>query len=64
MLVTRYATTTSTTLDRGRCVVERRAIAYAQRGRGERKRPLSGWVVYNKLGLTSRIQLAHEAARH
>jgi DNA-binding CsgD family transcriptional regulator len=79
------------------------AIAYAQRGRGERKRPTSGWAsltpaerdvvrlvseglankdiatrlfvsprtvqthlthVYTKLGLTSRVQLVHEAARH
>jgi DNA-binding CsgD family transcriptional regulator len=79
------------------------AIAYAQRGRGERKRPNSGWAsltpaehevvrlvcdglpnkdiaarlfvsprtvhahlahVYNKLGLTSRVQLVREAARH
>ena len=79
------------------------AIAYAQRGRGERKRPASGWKsltpteldvtrlvseglankdiaarlfvsprtvqthlthVYTKLGLTSRVQLAQEAARH
>ena len=79
------------------------AIAYAQRGRGERKRPSSGWAsltpteldvvrlvseglgnkdiaarlfvshrtvqthlthVYNKLGLTSRVQLAQEASRH
>ena len=78
------------------------AIAYAQRGRGERKRPTSGWAsltpterdvvrliseglgnkdiatrlfvsprtvqthlthVYSKLGLTSRVQLAQEAAR-
>ena len=77
-------------------------IAYAQRGRGERKRPSSGWAsltpteldvvrlvseglankdiatrlfisprtvathlthVYTKLGLTSRVQLAQEAAR-
>ena len=79
------------------------AIAYEQRGRGERKRPDSGWEsltpterdvvrlvkdglgnkeiagrlfisprtvqthlthVYAKLGLTSRIQLVHEAGRH
>jgi DNA-binding CsgD family transcriptional regulator len=79
------------------------AIAHAQRGRGERKRPTSGWAsltptehdvvrlvseglgnkdiatrlfvsprtvqshlthVYTKLGLTSRIQLVQEAARH
>jgi predicted ATPase/class 3 adenylate cyclase/DNA-binding CsgD family transcriptional regulator len=79
------------------------AIAYAQRGRGERKRPSSGWAsltpteldvarlvsqglankeiaarlfvsprtvqtdlthIYTKLGLTSRVQLAQEAARH
>jgi DNA-binding CsgD family transcriptional regulator len=79
------------------------AIAYAQRGRGERKRPASGWDsltpterdvvqlvsgglgnkdiatrlfvsprtvqthlthVYTKLGLTSRVQLVQEAARH
>ena len=79
------------------------AIAYAQRGRGERKRPASGWAsltpterdvvrlvseglanndiatrlfvsprtvqthlthVYSKLGLSSRVQLAQEAARH
>jgi predicted ATPase/class 3 adenylate cyclase/DNA-binding NarL/FixJ family response regulator len=79
------------------------AIAYAQRGRGERKRPASGWAsltpterdvvrlvskglankdiasrlfvsprtvqthlthVYAKLGLTSRMQLLQEAARH
>jgi DNA-binding CsgD family transcriptional regulator len=78
-------------------------VAYALRGRGERKRPSSGWgsltpteldvvrlvaegipnediaarlfvsprtvqshlrLVYNKLGLTSRVQLAKEAARH
>ena len=79
------------------------AIAYAQRGRGERKRASTGWSsltpteldvvrlvseglgnkdiaarlfvshrtvqthlthVYTKLGLTSRVQLAQEAARH
>jgi DNA-binding CsgD family transcriptional regulator len=79
------------------------AVAYARRGRGERKRPTSGWGsltpterdvielvrqglpnkviatrlfisprtvathlthVYTKLGLTSRVQLAQEAARH
>lgn len=79
------------------------AIAYAQRGRGRRKRPASGWAaltpserdvvrlvseglanndiatrlfisprtvqthlthVYSKLGVTSRVQLAQEAARH
>ena len=79
------------------------AIAYALRGRGERKRPSSGWEsltpteldvvrlvaegipnrdiatrlfvsprtvqshlrhVYNKLALTSRVQLAQEATRH
>jgi predicted ATPase/class 3 adenylate cyclase/DNA-binding CsgD family transcriptional regulator len=79
------------------------AIAYAQRGRGERKRASSGWAsltraeldvvklvseglgnkevaarlfvsprtvqahlthVYTKLGLTSRMQLAQEAAKH
>ena len=79
------------------------AIAYAQRGRGERKRPASGWAsltpaerdvvrlvseglgnndiatrlfvsprtvqthlthVYTKLGLSSRMQLVQEAARH
>jgi DNA-binding CsgD family transcriptional regulator len=79
------------------------ATAYAQRGRGERKRPTSGWAsltpterdvvrlvgeglsnkdvaarlfvsprtveshlshVYTKLGLSSRVQLAQEAARH
>ena len=79
------------------------AIAYARRGRGERKRPTSGWAsltpteldvlrlvgeglanndvatrlfisprtvqthlthVYTKLGLSSRVQLVQEAARH
>jgi DNA-binding CsgD family transcriptional regulator len=78
------------------------AIAYAQRGRGERRRPATGWAsltpaerdvvrlvsealgnsdiatrlfvsprtvqshlthVYSKLGITSRVQLAQEAAR-
>jgi DNA-binding CsgD family transcriptional regulator len=79
------------------------AVAYAQRGRGERRRPASGWGaltpterdvvrlvseglanhdiatrlfispravqthlthVYTKLGLSSRVQLVQEAARH
>jgi predicted ATPase/class 3 adenylate cyclase/DNA-binding CsgD family transcriptional regulator len=79
------------------------AIAYARRGRGQRKRPTTGWAsltpterqvvqlvseglanndiatrlfvsprtvqshlthVYTKLGLSSRVQLAQEAARH
>jgi predicted ATPase/class 3 adenylate cyclase/DNA-binding CsgD family transcriptional regulator len=79
------------------------AIAYAKRGRGQRKRPTSGWAsltpteldvvrlvsegltnsdiasrlfvsprtvqthlthVYTKLGLSSRVQLVQEAARH
>jgi DNA-binding CsgD family transcriptional regulator len=79
------------------------AIAYAQRGPGQRKRPTSSWAsltpterdvvrlvseglgnndiatrlfvsprtvqthlthIYTKLGLTSRLQLAQEAARH
>jgi predicted ATPase/class 3 adenylate cyclase/DNA-binding CsgD family transcriptional regulator len=79
------------------------AIAYAQRGRGQRKRPTTGWAsltpteldvlrlvgeglanndiatrlfisprtvqthlthVYTKLGLSSRVHLVHEAARH
>ncbi|BBU24965.1 LuxR family transcriptional regulator [Mycobacterium xenopi] len=79
------------------------AIAYTQRGRGQRKRPTSGWAsltpterhvvklvseglanndiatrlfvsprtvqthlthVYAKLGVTSRVQLVQEAARH
>jgi DNA-binding CsgD family transcriptional regulator len=79
------------------------AIAYAQRGRSQHKRPTSGWAsltpterdvvplvsegmanndiatrlfvsprtvqthlthVYTKLGLSSRMQLAQEAARH
>jgi DNA-binding CsgD family transcriptional regulator len=79
------------------------AIAYAQRGRGQRRRPTNGWAsltpteldvvrlvseglanndiatrlfvsprtvqshlthVYTKLGLSSRVQLVQEAARH
>lgn len=79
------------------------ALAYAQRGHGERHRPSSGWAsltpaeldvvrlvreglgnkdiaarlfvsprtvqahlthIYNKIGITSRMQLAQEAARH
>ena len=87
----------------GAAMSTREAIAYAQRGRGERKRPTSGWAsltpterdvvrlvseglanndiatrlfvaprtvqthlthVYTKLGLTSRVQLAQEAARY
>ncbi|MGO4446106.1 LuxR C-terminal-related transcriptional regulator [Mycobacterium sp. 2YAF39] len=79
------------------------AVSYARRGRGERKRPSSGWAsltpteldvvrlvsegmankdiatrlfisprtvqthlthIYAKLGLTSRVQLAQEAAKH
>jgi DNA-binding CsgD family transcriptional regulator len=86
----------------GAALSTEQAIAYAQRGRGERKRPSSGWGsltpteldvvrlvaegipnkdiavrlfvsprtvqshlrhVYNKLALTSRVQLAQEAAR-
>ena len=88
--------------DAGAAMSTDAAIAYARRGRGERKRPPSGWDsltpterdvvrlvseglgnkdigdrlfisprtvqthlthVYAKLGLTSRMQLAHEAAR-
>jgi predicted ATPase/class 3 adenylate cyclase/DNA-binding CsgD family transcriptional regulator len=87
----------------GAALSSEEAIAYARRGRGERKRPSSGWAsltpteldvvrhaadglgnkdigeqlfisprtvqthlthVYAKLGLTSRIQLIQEAARH
>jgi predicted ATPase/class 3 adenylate cyclase/DNA-binding CsgD family transcriptional regulator len=87
----------------GAALTTEEAIAYAQRGRGERKRPPSGWAsltpterdvvrlvgeglankaiaarlfvsprtvqthlthVYTKLGITSRVQLAQEAARH
>jgi DNA-binding CsgD family transcriptional regulator len=90
-------------LAEGAALSTEQAIAYAQRGRGERKRPSSGWAsltpteldvirilseglgnkdiaerlfisprtvqthlthVYAKLGLTSRLQLAQEAARH
>ncbi|MGO4446105.1 LuxR C-terminal-related transcriptional regulator [Mycobacterium sp. 2YAF39] len=88
--------------DEGAALSFEEAIAYAQRGRGERKRPSSGWDsltptevdvvrlvqeglgnkdiaarlfishrtvqthlthVYTKLGLSSRVQLAQEAAR-
>jgi DNA-binding CsgD family transcriptional regulator len=87
----------------GAALLPDEAIAYAMRGRGERRRPSTGWNsltpteldvvrlvgeglpnkdiatrlfvsprtvqshlrhVYNKLGLTSRVQLAQEAARH
>ena len=87
----------------GAALCTEEAIAYAQRGRAERKRPSSGWAaltpaeldvtrlvreglankdiaarlfvsprtvethlthVYTKLGLSSRVQLAQEAARH
>ena len=86
----------------GAAMSNEEAIAYAQRGRGERKRPASGWAsltptehdvvklvsaglankdiatrlfvsprtvethlthVYTKLGISSRVQLAQEAAR-
>ena len=89
--------------DEGASLSSEEAIAYVQRGRGERKRPASGWAsltpterdvvrlvgeglgnkdvaarlfvsprtveshlthVYTKLGLSSRVQLAQEAARH
>ena len=92
-----------TTWAEGAALSTDEAIAYAQRGRGERKRPASGWGsltpmennvvrlvqeglgnkdigirlfisprtvqthlthVYAKLGLTSRVQLVQEAARH
>jgi predicted ATPase/class 3 adenylate cyclase/DNA-binding CsgD family transcriptional regulator len=87
----------------GAALSTKEAIAYAQRGRGQRKRPASGWAaltpaerdvvrlvseglgnndiatrlfvsprtvqshlthVYTKLGLSSRVQVAQEAARH
>jgi len=87
----------------GAAMSTKEAIAYAQRGHGERKRPANGWEsltpaerdvvrlvseglankdiaarlfvsprtvqthlthIYGKLGLTSRMQLAQEAARH
>lgn len=87
----------------GAALSTKEAIAYAQRGRGERKRPSTGWAaltpteldvvrlvsaglgnkeiatklfisprtvethlthVYAKLQLSSRVQLAQEAARH
>jgi DNA-binding CsgD family transcriptional regulator len=87
----------------GAALSTEKAIAYAQRGSGERKRPASGWGaltpaerdvvrlvseglgnndiatrlfvsprtvqahlthVYTKLGLTSRVQLVQEVARH
>jgi predicted ATPase/DNA-binding CsgD family transcriptional regulator len=90
-------------LAEGAALSTEEAIAYAQRGRGERKRPTSGWAsltptehdvvrlvseglgnndiatrlfvsprtvqshlthVYAKLGLTSRVQLVQETARH
>jgi DNA-binding CsgD family transcriptional regulator len=89
--------------DEGAALSTEEAISYAQRGRGQRKRPTSGWAsltpaehdvvrllseglgnkdiatrlfvsprtvqthlthVYTKLGLTSRVQLVQEAARH
>jgi DNA-binding NarL/FixJ family response regulator len=91
-----------TAWDEGAALSAEEAVAYALRGRGERKRPTTGWGsltpteldvvhlvgegmpnkdiatrlfvsprtvqshlrhVYNKLGLTSRVQLAQEAAR-
>ncbi len=92
----------TTTWAEGAALSPDEAIAYAIRGRGERKRPSTGWNsltpteldvvrlvgaglpnkdiatrlfvsprtvqshlrhVYNKLGLTSRVQLAQEVAR-
>ena len=89
--------------EEGAAVSTAEAVAYVQRGRGERKRPASGWAsltpteldvvrlvseglsnkdiaarlfvsprtaeshlshVYSKLGLSSRVQLAQEAARN
>jgi DNA-binding CsgD family transcriptional regulator len=89
---------TESNRDGGAALSTEEAIVYAQRGRGERKLPASGWGerdvvrpvsegldnndiatrlfvsprtaqthlthVYTKLGLTSRVQLAQEAARH
>ncbi|HKY78250.1 MAG TPA: LuxR family transcriptional regulator [Acidimicrobiia bacterium] len=89
--------------EEGAALLPAEAVAYAQRGRGGRKRPSSGWAsltpaerdvvrlvaeglankeiadrlfishrtvqahlthVYTKLGVTSRVQLAQEVARH
>ena len=99
MTTTAMATYAYDQIDQARTELE----SYAQRGRGERKRPTSGWAsltptecdvvrlvseglankdiaarlfvsprtvqthlthVYTKLGLTSRVQLAQEAAHH
>jgi DNA-binding CsgD family transcriptional regulator len=99
MTTAAMATYTYDQIDQARTELE----TYAQRGRGERNRPTSGWAsltpterdvvrlvseglankdiatrlfvsprtvqthlthVYTKLGLTSRVQLAQEAARH
>ena len=95
-------TTSSRRWAEGAALSTEEAIAYAQRGRGERKRPTRGWArsprrtrrrptgrrgteqkdiatrlfvsprtiqthlthVYTKLGLSSRVQLVQEAARH